>query len=217
MAEELHQFEADVEEAEEVVRALLLGGGQGPPGESRQVLEDPFADMGGEIVEPPTNPLVWAAAMVRNTRLHRATFGFGKTVNGRSGKTGKARGDTVLLLDPMEWLRRVTHQIPAPRSHLTRFYGAYSNRLRKSSRAEDGEVTVRPVEDGGRQPKSRASWARLLKMVFVVDPLTCPRCGSEMVIVSVITTPVVIDRILRHVRNTGKDDLWGARAPPPAA
>jgi len=65
-------------------------------------------------------------------------------------------GDTVLSLDPMEWLRRVTNQIPAPRSHLTRFYGAYSNRLRKSYRAENGEVTVRSVEDDRRLPKSRA-------------------------------------------------------------
>jgi len=54
-------------------------------------------------------------------------------------------GDTVLfLLDPMEWPQRVTRQIPAPGSHLIRFYGAYSNRLRKSYRAEHSEVTVQP-------------------------------------------------------------------------
>ncbi len=45
---------------------------------------------------------------------------------------------------------RVSKPIP------TRFYGAYANRLRKSYRAEDGEVTVRPVEDDGRRPRSRA-------------------------------------------------------------
>ncbi len=43
----------------------------------------------------------------------------------------------------------------------TRFYGAYSNRLRKSYRAEDGEVTVRPVTDDRRLSESSASWARL--------------------------------------------------------
>ena len=37
-----------------------------------------------------------------------------------------------------------------------------------------------------------------------------------MKIVSVITTPLVIDRILRHLRRTGKDDLFEARAPPAA-
>jgi len=49
-----------------------------------------------------------------------------------------------------------------------------------------------------------------------VDPLTCPRCSAQMRIVSVTTTHTVIDRILRHVRKAGKDDLWGARAPPAA-
>ena len=52
--------------------------------------------------------------------------------------------------------------------------------------------------------------------LFEVDPLVCPRCSAEMRVVSVITTPVVIDVILRHLRKTAKDDLWGARAPPAA-
>ena len=73
----------------------------------------------------------------------------------------------------MEWLKRVTNQIPDPRRHLTRFYGASFNRLSKGYRTEHGEVTVRPVEDDRRLPSSRASWARLLKVVFEVDPLIC--------------------------------------------
>jgi hypothetical protein len=128
-------------------------------------------------------------------------------------------GDTVLFLDPMEWLRRVTNQIPDPRRHLTRFYGAYSNRLRKRYRKEDGEVTVRPVEDAHRLPKSRASWARLLKMVFEVDPLTCRRCGAAMKVIAVITAPALIDRLLKHVRGKAEEhgeDPFDARAPPAA-
>ena len=53
-------------------------------------------------------------------------------------------------------------------------------------------------------------------MVFEVDPLVCPRCSSELEFVSVITTPTVIDRIIRHLSKTEKDDLWGARASPAA-
>ncbi len=37
-----------------------------------------------------------------------------------------------------------------------------------------------------------------------------------MKIVSVITTPAVIDKILGHLRKTGKDDPFAARAPPAA-
>jgi hypothetical protein len=98
---------------------------------------------------------------------------------------------------------------------MVRYYGAYANRARKLYRSEDGEVCVQGV-DPEPVSASQASWARLLRQVFEVDPLACPRCGTEMVIVSVITTPAVIDQILRHVRTTGKDDLWGARAPPAA-
>ncbi len=59
---------------------------------------------------------------------------------------------------------------------------------------------MRSVEDGHRLPKSRASRARLLKMVFEVAPLTSGRCGAEMKVISVITTPALIDRLLNHAR-----------------
>ncbi len=98
---------------------------------------------------------------------------------------------------------------------MVRYYGAYSNRARPLYRSEDGEVCVQGV-DPEPASASQANWARLLRQVFEVDPLACPRCGSETLIVSVITTPAVIDAILRHMGKTGKDDLWGARAPPAA-
>ena len=124
-------------------------------------------------------------------------------------------GATTLVLDPLEWVRRITNQVPAPRAHMVRYYGAYANRARKLYRSEDEDVRVQVIDP---EPLSagQASWARLLRRVFEVDPLSCPRCGAEMGIMSVITTPAVIDQILRHVRKTGKDDLWGARAPPAA-
>ena len=58
-------------------------------------------------------------------------------------------------------------------------YIPFSSRLTVEVRDSSGapkpgdEVTVRPVEDAQRPPKSRASWARLLKMVFEVC-LVCP-------------------------------------------
>jgi len=53
--------------------------------------------------------------------------------------------------------------------------------------------------------------------VFEVDPLVCPGCGSQLKVVSVITDPTVVDRILRHPRERGKEDpLEQGRAPPAA-
>ena len=55
-------------------------------------------------------------------------------------------------------------------------------------------------------------------MVFEVDPLTCARCGAEMKVISVITDPAIIHRLLRHVRtqNAADDDSYDPRAPPAA-
>ena len=55
--------------------------------------------------------------------------------------------------------------------------------------------------------KKRQSWARLIEKIWEVSPLTCPRCGGEMRVVSVIMDTDVIDRILRQIEKKG-------RAPP---
>ncbi|MBD3391474.1 MAG: hypothetical protein GF410_05575 [Chitinivibrionales bacterium] len=59
--------------------------------------------------------------------------------------------------------------------------------------------------------KCRMTWAALIKCVFEVDPLKCPKCGGTMKIVSFIDQSDVIQKILKHCH------LWkehSARAPP---
>jgi hypothetical protein len=66
-----------------------------------------------------------------------------------------------------------------------------------------------PAQHFARQ--RRRSWARLLKKVYEVDPLRCPRCGNRMEIVAFIEEWTVIRKILQHL------GLWERpqRAPPP--
>ena len=132
-------------------------------------------------------------------------------------------GATVLTLDPMEFLRRITNQIPDPKTHTVRYYGAYSNRSRRLYRGEGDEAGAKAEVPGvvredqaAESPSSNSEWARLLRKVYEVDPLACPRCSATMRVIAVITAPAVIDRILRHLRETGGDDLFAARAPPAA-
>ena len=47
---------------------------------------------------------------------------------------------------------------------------------------------------------ARSHWTRLLRKVYEVEPLNCPRCGGAMRFVAVIEEAPVIERILRHVR-----------------
>ncbi len=190
------------------------GGGFSVYGRHLILNEEParLAHMARYIVRPPVT-----ADRVRSTDDGRVLLDI---------PPDPKTGETVLVLDPLEWIRRVTNQIPAPRSHQVRYYGAYANKVRQGYRDEAGEVAIHrgADEDEPLLPKSRASWARLLRlcisfgqMVFEVDPLTCTRCGGQMRVLAVITQPAVIDKMLRHVREFQEDEApFGARAPPAA-
>ncbi len=47
----------------------------------------------------------------------------------------------------------------------------------------------------------------LIKKVYGVDPLVCPKCGSNMKIVSIIMDPEETVKLLKHLLKIG-------RAPP---
>ena len=61
-------------------------------------------------------------------------------------------------------------------------------------------VVIDPEPEAARQARHR--WAELLRRIFEVDPLACPRCGEQMRIVAFITEPKTIDHILDHLRRT---------------
>jgi hypothetical protein len=126
------------------------------------------------------------------------------------------------VLDPLDLIHAITSQIPDPGQHLVRYYAWYSNRTRgqRAAARSGGKTAAKPPEPAPTSPAvraSRASWARLLRRIFEVDPLLCPRCSSEMKVVSVITDPAVVDRILRHLRERAKADPFEQGRAPPAA
>lgn len=138
-------------------------------------------------------------------------------------------GKTQLVLDPLDWIHAVTQQVPAPRQHLARYYGAYSNRKRRALQRGETDRTDQAVsatpqgadtgsaegQEAYRRP--RPNWAHLLHRIFEVDPLLCPKCSAEMRVVSVITEPETIDRILKHIARTGGRDPFEERGPPAEA
>jgi hypothetical protein len=125
------------------------------------------------------------------------------------GKSSRTRASPVKdeRVDAEEFVAHVLVQIPDPRRHLVRYYGGYSNRARGQRRKAEklqgsgsGEV-----EDAIPAPPERAAlrrrWASLIRRVYEVDPLVCPRCGAEMRIIAFITE--TIRRILDHIRKRG--------------
>jgi hypothetical protein len=111
-------------------------------------------------------------------------------------------GATLLVLDPLEWVHRITACIPDPDRHSVRYYGTYANQGRMTAtgvrhgaeRTADGH---REEENSDFCKEVPSTWARFLKKVFETDPLICS-CGAHLQIVSFITDPRVVERVLRH-------------------
>jgi hypothetical protein len=130
-------------------------------------------------------------------------------------------GATRLILDPLEWIHRITTHIPDPGNHCQRFYGAYSNCGRvvfanaAGDSADPGGQADEARDNSDFSREARSTWARSVRKIFEADPLTCA-CGGRMRIISFITNPRVIDRILRH-RQSGRcktADPFEPRPPP---
>ena len=85
-------------------------------------------------------------------------------------QSDKASGPTTgaETVDALAFLARVVSHIPNTGQVLQRSSGWYANRTRGSRR-----------------------WAELLRRIFAVQPLRCPRCGDAMRVVACITHPPV--------------------------
>jgi hypothetical protein len=120
------------------------------------------------------------------------------------------------VFEPLDFLASVTQHIPNSREHQIRYYGWYSNKRRGMRARRQQEA----VDEGVPEPltayqlKCRITWAALIKCVYEVDPLHCPKCGAEMKVVGFIEQQN-IDLIRMWLGAAG---LWkepAARAPPP--
>jgi len=152
--------------------------------------------------------------------LKRLRFAFGskEVVYTRKGGHDARESAQDERVDAEDFVARVLVQIPDPRRHLVRYYGAYSNRARGQRRK--AEASLGACHSGGTSEESlptppertalRRRWANLIRRVYEVDPLVCPRCGAEMRVIGFITEPRVVKRILDHLRRRDR----ASRSPP---
>jgi len=131
------------------------------------------------------------------------------------------QGGTVEL-EALEFIARLILHIPDVRERQVLYYGAYANasalRVRLRELPEPTHSCPAPAdleEPTIYEQKRRIRWAQLIRRVWLEDPLLCPDCGSEMQILSFITEPQVVDRILRHVGWRHGAPLPGVIRPPP--
>ena len=129
-------------------------------------------------------------------------------------------GATHLVLEPLEFLHRLSALLPRPYAHALRYFGCFSNhsaarKLLPKPPADPGgpEASAGPaVEDTASQdgrpvpsPRRRLLWHQLLRRVLFVEGLACPRCSSAqaavpMVVLAFLSDPPVVERILKHLK-----------------
>jgi len=51
----------------------------------------------------------------------------------------------------------------------------------------------------------------MIRKVYEVDPMVCPRCGGQMKVIAFLTDYAVVDRIIGHLKLT----FFAERPPPP--
>jgi hypothetical protein len=110
--------------------------------------------------------------------------------DGRSRKT----------FDALDWLALLVTHIPGRYEQTVRYYGYYSNKSRGLRKKADADNQLPTIIAGEMSSKEfRKNWARLIKKIYEVDPLVCPKCQGAMRVISVIEDRLIIKKILKHL------------------
>ena len=114
------------------------------------------------------------------------------------------------IFDALEWLAAMCSHVPNKGEQMVRYYGYYSSVSRgKRKRQNEDESIPYILESEQSSKESRKNWARLIQKIYEVNPLTCPKCFSQMRVISIIEDEDVIKKILKHL------GLWDQKARPP--
>jgi hypothetical protein len=62
-------------------------------------------------------------------------------------------------------------------------------------------LAVRITEEEPKPVPSKG-WAEMIRKVYEVDPMVCPKCGGRMKVVAFITDYQAVDRIIDHLKLT---------------
>jgi hypothetical protein len=127
-------------------------------------------------------------------------------------------------MDYLEFIARVTSHIPDKGQVTIRYYGLYANAHRgKVRKAGVSPLVLRMAEQEEkcipskgwaaliRKPHRGLRSAAMIRKVYEIDPMICPKCGGLMKVVAFITDYRAVDRIIDHLKLT-----FVAEKPPPS-
>lgn len=123
-------------------------------------------------------------------------------------KTPYRDGTTHVIFEPLDFIARLAALVPKPRVNLSRFHGVFAPNSKHRALvtpAKRGKGNKRHSDRDAEEKtpaERRASmtWAQRLKRVFNIDIETCRECGGAVKIIACIEDPVVIKKILTHLK-----------------
>jgi len=105
-------------------------------------------------------------------------------------------------MDYLEFIARVTSHIPEKGQVMIRYYGIYANAHRGKKKKAGVDPSCPPIiEDEASFIPSRG-WADMIRKVYEIDPLRCPKCGGQMRVIAFITDYSAMDRIITLLKLT---------------
>ena len=122
-------------------------------------------------------------------------------------KTGNDSKD----FDAIDFIASLCSHIPNQNEQTVRYNGYYSNVCRGKRKKKAMDQSEYVIEYEGCSKSCSKSWARLIKKIYEVDPLTCPKCKGQMRIIAFIEDYKVIKKILDWL---GIDEARRDRPPP---
>jgi hypothetical protein len=139
-------------------------------------------------------------------------------------KTVWRDGTSQLLFEPIELMEKLAAIIPRPAVNLVLYHGVLAPRARRRSQVvRFGRPAPAPTAHEG-DPRPRAastpgagSWAALMRRVFALDVLPCPRCGGRLRLIATVQDPAVVRPILAHLHRSAAAAPPRPAPPAPAA
>ena len=80
------------------------------------------------------------------------------------------------------------------------FNGLYANAHRgKVRKASISPLVLRMAEEE-LKPVPSKGLAAMIRKVYEIDPMLCPKCGGQMKVIAFITDYQAVDRIIEHLK-----------------
>jgi hypothetical protein len=129
---------------------------------------------------------------------------------------------------PLSLLCRLAASVPPPRFHTVKYAGVLASASRPRWRASASDRALRSQKSLRKRTMNQlrsasavaigrsTNRAELLRRTCALDVLHCPRCAKKMRVLSTITDPAMIRRILEHLgvradplaRAPARDPTW---------